>query len=93
VAFQLINTNIFNNLVIAAILKRNLYAQRPFNAYFWRTYQGYEIDLVLESSQAQALWAFQVTMAHKASFSKAFDTYQPARTWVITPENAYRFCC
>lgn len=84
--------SIFENLVIAAILKRNLYAQRPFNAYFWRTYQGYEIDLVLESSQAQALWAFQVTMAHKASFSKAFETYQPARTWVITPVNAYRFC-
>jgi len=83
---------IFENLVIAAILKRNLYAQRPFNAYFWRTYQGYQIDLVLESSQAPALWAFQVTLAHKASFSKAFETYQPLKRWVVTPENAYRFC-
>ena len=89
---------IFENLVIASILKRNLYAQRPFNAYFWRTYQGYEIDLVLESNQTQEFWAFQVTgggihrWADKDSFSKAFDAYQPTKTFVVTPENAYRFC-
>ena len=83
---------IFENLVIASILKRNLYAQRPYNAYFWRTYQGYEIDLVLESNQTQEFWAFQITSADKDSFSKAFDAYQPTRTFVVTPENAYRFC-
>ncbi len=83
---------IFENLIIASILKRNLYAQRPFNAFFWRTYQGYEIDLVLESNQAQEFWAFQITSAGKDSFSKAFDAYQPAKTFVVTPENAYRFC-
>jgi len=83
---------IFENLVIASILKRNLYAQRPFNAYFWRTYQGYEIDLVLESNQTQEFWAFQITSAAKDTFSKAFDTYQPTKTFVVTPENAYRFC-
>jgi len=83
---------IFENLVIASILKRNLYAQRPFTPYFWRTYQGYEIDLVLESNQTQEFWAFQITSADKGSFSKAFDAYQPTRTFVVTPENAYRFC-
>ncbi len=83
---------IFENLVIASILKRNLYAQRPFTPYFWRTYQGYEIDLVLESNQTQEFWAFQITSADKNSFSKAFDAYQPTRTFVATPENAYRFC-
>ena len=83
---------IFENLVIASILKRNLYAQRPFNAYFWRTYQGYEIDLVLESNQTQELWAFQITSAGKASFSKAFEVYKPNKTFVVTTENAYRFC-
>lgn len=83
---------LFENLVIASILKRNLYGQRPFNAYFWRTYQGYEIDLVLESCQNQELWIFQVTTSGKDSFSRAFDTYQPAKAFVITPDNAYRFC-
>jgi predicted AAA+ superfamily ATPase len=83
---------IFENLVIASILKRNLYAQRPFNAYFWRTYQGYEIDLVLESNQTQGFWAFQITSADKDSFSRAFNAYQPTKTFVVTPENAYRFC-
>ncbi len=83
---------LFENLVTASILKRNFYAQRPFNAYFWRTYQDYEIDLVLESNQRRALWAFQITTGSKAAFSKAFDAYQPEQRWVITPQNAYRFC-
>jgi predicted AAA+ superfamily ATPase len=83
---------IFENLVIASILKRNLYAQRPFNPYFWRTYLGYEIDLVLESSQSQELWALQITSTGKGSISRAFDVYKPARTFVVTSENAYRFC-
>jgi hypothetical protein len=65
---------------------------RPFNPYFWRTYQGYEIDLILESNQTQELWAFQITSAVKGTFSKAFGAYQPTKTFVVTPENAYRFC-
>lgn len=83
---------LFENLVMASILKRNLYARRPFNAYFWRTYEGYEIDLVLENVQNQEIWAFQSTMAGKASFSRAFSTYHPAQTFLVTLENAYRFC-
>lgn len=83
---------LFENLVIASILKRNLYALRPFNAYFWRTYQGYEIDLILESNRTQEYWAFQMTTANKDAFSKAFEAYQPTQKFVVTPENAYRFC-
>jgi len=82
---------IFENLVIASILKRNLYARRPFNAYFWRTYQGYEIDLVLEGNRTQEYWAFQITPGNKDSFSRAFEAYQPTKSFVVTPENAYRF--
>jgi predicted AAA+ superfamily ATPase len=44
---------LFENQVVASILKRNLYARRRYNAYFWRTYQGYEIDLVLEDVQSR----------------------------------------
>jgi len=83
---------IFENLVIASIMKRNLYARRPFNTYFWRTYQRYEIDLVLESTQSQELWAFQVASTSKATFSRAFDVYRPEKKFVVTLENAYRFC-
>ncbi len=83
---------LLENLVVASVLKRNLYAHRPYNAYFWRTYQGYEIDLVLESSQNQELQAFQITWAEKAAFSHAFDAYQPVKRFVVTPDNVYRFC-
>jgi hypothetical protein len=50
------------------------------------------IDLVLESSQDQKLQAFQITWAEKTALSRAFDAYQPVQTFVVTPENAYRFC-
>ncbi len=83
---------LFENLVIASILKRNLYARRPFNAYFWRTYQGYEIDLVLEQAQSQALWAFQIAISGNVTFSRAFEAYQPVQRLVVGLENAYRFC-
>jgi len=83
---------VFENLVVASILKRNLYAQRPYSAFFWRTYQGYEIDLVLENVQGQGIWAFQVTVGGRASFSRAFDVYQPEKRYIVTLQNAYRFC-
>jgi len=83
---------LLENLIVASVMKRNLYAHRPYNAYFWRTYHGYEIDLVLESSQNQELQAFQITWAEKAAFSRAFDPYRPVKTFVVTPDNAYRFC-
>ena len=83
---------LFENLVVSSALKRNLYAHRPYNAYFWRTYQGYEIDLVLESSQNQEIQAFQITWTEKAAFSRAFGAYKPSKTHIVTPDNAYRFC-
>ena len=83
---------LLENLIVASVMKRNLYSRRPYNAYFWRTYQGYEIDLVLESNQDQKLQAFQITWAEKTTFSRAFDAYKPVQTFVVTPENAYRFC-
>jgi predicted AAA+ superfamily ATPase len=83
---------LFENLVVASVMKRNVYAHRPYNAYFWRTYQGYEIDLVLEDSQTLALQVFQVTMSDKTTFSRAFDPYEPVKKYAVTPDNAYRFC-
>jgi len=83
---------LFENLIVAAILKRNLYAQRPHNAYFWRTYQGYEIDLVLENTRQPEITALQITTTGRASFSQSFDSYQPAQRLVVDLQNAYRFC-
>jgi hypothetical protein len=59
---------LLENLVVASVMKRNLYGRRPYNAYFWRIYQGYEIDLVLVSSQNQELLAFQITSGKKPLF-------------------------
>lgn len=83
---------LFENLIVASILKRNLYAQRPYNAYFWRTYQGYEIDLVLESTQQPETLAVQITTTGRASFSASFDSYSPSQRLTVDLQNAYRFC-
>jgi hypothetical protein len=83
---------LFENQVVASILKRNLYARHPYNAYFWRTYQGYEIDLVLENVQSQELWTFQTTLGGRATFSSAFEKYMPSRKIPVNPDNAYQFC-
>ncbi|GAB4580273.1 MAG: ATP-binding protein [Anaerolineales bacterium] len=83
---------LFENQIMASILKRNLYAARPFNPYFWQTYEGYEIDLILENINLPELWAFQITTAKQANFSRAFDTYQPTQKITINLDNAYQFC-
>lgn len=83
---------LFENLVIAAMLKRNLYARRPYNIYFWQTYRGYEIDLVLENVHNPEILAFQISTTGKASFSRAFDCYHPAEKIVVDQGNGYRFC-
>jgi len=83
---------LLENLVVASIMKRNLYAHQPYNAYFWRSYQGGEIDLVLENNQSQDLWVFQISASGDAKFSRAFEAYQPVKKFVVTLENAYRFC-
>jgi hypothetical protein len=83
---------LFENLIVASLLKRNLYAQRPYNPYFWRTYQGYEIDLVLESTQRPETLAVQITTTGKASFSATFGSYNPAQRLIVDLQNAYRFC-
>jgi predicted AAA+ superfamily ATPase len=83
---------LFENLIVAAILKRNLYSRRPFNPYFWRTYQGAEIDLVLENTLRPELLALQITTTGKASFPQTFASYQPSEKLVVDLQNAYRFC-
>ena len=49
---------LWENYVLAERLKRHEYLRRPVNAYFWRTYDKKEIDLV-EESQGQ-LSGFEV---------------------------------
>jgi predicted AAA+ superfamily ATPase len=66
---------LWENYIVAERLKANEYRQRAFNAYFWRTYDRKEIDLIEESGGK--LRAFEVKWQEK--------TIRPPSDW----QNAY----
>ncbi|MBI2263837.1 MAG: ATP-binding protein [Armatimonadetes bacterium] len=83
---------LFENLVVASILKRNLYSGRIFKTFFWRTYDGFEIDLILENVETEEIWAVQISTSGKTRFSRAFDRYNPTRKIAVNAGEGYRYC-
>lgn len=83
---------LFENLIITSIIKRNFYEGKVFQPFFWRTYEGYEIDLVLKNIQTDEIWAFQISTSKKIKFSRAFDRYHPARKIAVGLSDGYKYC-
>lgn len=83
---------LFENLVISGILKRNFYEGKKYIPFFWRTYEGYEIDLVLKNNQNENILAFQISTRGKISFSRSFDRYSPKQKIKVTKNEAYLYC-
>lgn len=62
------------------------------NLFFWRTYDGGEIDLIEEKNEQVNAFEFKCGLKRKASFPESFiNTYQPGSLTVITPENVHEF--
>lgn len=83
---------LLENLAISSILKRNYYEGRKFRPFFWRTYEGFEIDLVLENVENGQVWVFQVSKGGKAKFSRAFERYKPERKIIAAADSCYKYC-
>lgn len=63
---------LFENWMIAERLKRNEYARSLSAAYFWRTYDGGEIDYIEEINQSVKGYEFKLKYSKKnLSFEKA----------------------
>lgn len=83
---------LLENMVILSLLKMNYYSGQLQKSYFWRTYEGFEIDLILEQVTSGNVAAFQIATTKTPKFSRAFDVYKPSQKKAITLKNALYYC-
>lgn len=73
---------LFENWMIAERMKKNSYEQKLVSSYFWRTYDGNEIDYIEEINQEKKGYEFKFKKReHSSSFKKG-----EISTSLITPE-------
>jgi predicted AAA+ superfamily ATPase len=83
---------LWENFVFIERMKKRTYASIYANVYFWRTYQGQEIDLVEE--REGNLFGFEMKWSAKkapASPKLWMETYPNSEYEVITPDNYLEF--
>ncbi len=81
---------IWENFCVAEILKANSNNRLFSNFYFWRTYDGAEIDLVEESDGKIGAWEFKWNPGRKSRIPATFaDKYHVVDYKVISPGNLY----
>ena len=82
---------LWENYAITERLKRQEYLDRSVNAYFWRTYDQQEIDLV-EERQGR-LYGFEMkwSAGRETLPKKWVDAYPDASFQVVHPDNYLNF--
>lgn len=83
---------LWENFVLAERMKRRAYGPIYANAYFWRTYDGQEVDLVEE--REGRLFGYECKWSSKKAVSAPrswLGAYPEAEFAVITPENYLDF--
>lgn len=79
---------LWENFCISQLVKRNEYAGIHHNLYFWRTYDGAEIDLVEERNGQLTAWEFKYNPRKQAKVPPAFADKYPLQSFtVINPAN------
>lgn len=83
---------LWENFCINEILKKNELSDQPSNYYFWRTYDGAEIDIIEEKNGVLTPYECKWSSKRKSQLSKIFkETYQINDLSVINPENFYQY--
>ena len=81
---------IWENYCVAEIIKANNYKQLFSNFYFWRTYDGAEIDLVEEIDGRITTYEFKWNLGRKAKLPASFaNKYNVTNFHVINPGSIY----
>ena len=81
---------LWENFCVTEVLKKTEYEQRFSNLYFWRTYDGAEIDLVEERNGEIFAYEFKWKPGKKARLPYSFAEKYPVKRFdVITPENIF----
>ncbi|NOX86258.1 MAG: ATP-binding protein [Chlorobi bacterium] len=82
---------LWENFCVVEMLKKVEYEQRFSNLYFWRTYDGAEIDLVEEKGGEIFAYEFKWKARRKAGIPKSFaEKYNVKQFEVITPDNIFK---
>jgi hypothetical protein len=78
---------LWENYIIAEMLKKQEYLQQPANNYFWRTYDRKEIDLVCERSGR--LYGYEIKFSPKKRKAPVewLETYSGAEFHIVTRDN------
>ena len=83
---------IWENFLMIERMKRNRYTSVYPNYYFWRTYDGKEIDLIEEIGGRLYGYEFKWSKSKKNSNSKEFlNTYDNASFEIVTKEKYFDF--
>jgi len=83
---------LWENLLVIERRKHLAYRGLPFASWFWRTYDGQEIDYIEEREGGLFAYEFKWSPVRKPRFPKLFNaTYTNAQTDVITVENVRSF--
>jgi len=79
---------VWENFCISERMKYLEYNQEYVNLYFWRTYDGAEIDLIEEKDGSYKAWEFKWSQRKSAKLPAGFsDTYPVSSFTVINPGN------
>lgn len=83
---------LWENFMISERMKKNAYAQKFVNSYFWRTHEQQEIDYIEEQNGKLLAVEFKWNAKTKNKLPKTFlNTYTKAECKTITPENFEEF--
>lgn len=81
---------LWENFCISERIKANGYAKHQFNMYFWRTYDGAEIDMVEEINGKLNAFEFKWSRKRKIRIPAGFsEKYGVKEMKIITPENLH----
>lgn len=82
---------LWENFIFIERLKKTTYEGFYGNRYFWRTYQGQEIDFIEEIEQKLAAFEAKWSTSKKVQAPSQWHDYESAEFNVITPENYLDF--
>ena len=84
--------NLFENFIVMERQKTNAYQQRISQTYFWRTYDGQEVDVIEEHNGRIHGYEVKWSQAKKARTPKSWKTtYPDALLTLINGENYLPF--
>ena len=81
---------LWENFCISQRIILNNVGRSNANYYFWRTYDGAEIDLIEEYNGDLSVFEFKVKHKGKNRFPDSFMTkYKPKTIKIISPSNLF----